>query len=599
MTSDEKIKWLGGDLFYQIFISGANKILENQKLLNRINVFPVPDSDTGTNLASTFRAVIDNARPDNSFKVTADAIALAALNGARGNSGVIFAQFLYGVSVETGNDSNMSIEKFADVISRSVDYIYKAVATPVEGTMLTVIREWAEFIYNQKERIDDFSKLFRHSYQVALKSLAETTGKLKALSLANVVDAGAKGFVLFLEGIIEGFKKAFNQQEILASRAEIELTSLDHIDNEELNFRYCSEALIRSSFIDRSKLTETVRGMGDSLVIAGSEKMMRLHIHTDHPHLLFEKLRDFGTISYQKADDMKKQHEAVYNRKYKIALVTDSTCDLPVELIEHYQIYVVPLNIHFGDNQYLDKITIQPDQFYRMVETDKQFPSTSQPNEASFNNLFSHLASTYDSIIAVHLSGKFSGTMRSSIRAAERISKETGKKIGVINSNHVSGSLGLLTLRIAQAIESGIDHDEIINMAESWKLKTKIFVSVKNLKNMIRGGRVSKMKGFIGNLLNMKPIISLDKEGGSVLFDKAFSQKGNMKKVIQHIRNVIDENPVRNYVILHADAFDNTELFNKQMQQLTGMSPLSVINISPVVGLNAGKGSVAIALMTE
>ena len=599
MAAEEKITLLNGRLFYQIFISGANKILENQKLLNQINVFPVPDSDTGTNLASTFRAVIDNARPDNSFKVTADAIAIAALNGARGNSGVIFAQFLYGVSREVGNDSNLTIEGFANAISRSVDYMYKAVAVPVEGTMLTVIREWAEFIYNSRERIDDFKNLFKHSYDIALTSLADTTKKLKVLSLANVVDAGAKGFVLFLEGLIDGLRKTVLHEEIIASHADIELSGLEHIEHGDFNFRYCSEALIRSSNIDHTALSNTVKNMGDSLVIAGSEKMVRLHIHTDHPHILFEKLREFGNISYQKADDMKKQHEAVYHRKYKIALVTDSTCDLPQEIFEEYQIHMIPLNIHFGETQYLDKITIQPDQFFRLVETDKQFPSTSQPNEVSFANLYSHLASNYDSIIAVHLSGRFSGTLKSSQNAATRISREMGKKISVINSHHVSGSLGLLTFRIAQAIKDGMNHDDIVIMAETWRQKAKIFVSVKSLKNMIRGGRVSKMKGFIGNLLNMKPIVSLDDEGGSVLFDKAFSQKRNMKKVMQHIQNFLGQNTVREYFILHADAPDNADLFLSGMEKLTGKPPLSVINISPVVGLHAGKGTVAIALMAE
>ena len=155
MTSQDKITVLGGKLYYHLFLSGANKILENQKALNKINVFPVPDADTGNNLASTFRSIIDNAIPDHSFKNTAGAIAIAALNGARGNSGVIFAQFLYGVSVESQNSEELTIDSFADAIKRSVSYIYEAVSNPVEGTMLTVIREWADFIYSQKGKIDD------------------------------------------------------------------------------------------------------------------------------------------------------------------------------------------------------------------------------------------------------------------------------------------------------------------------------------------------------------------------------------------------------------------------------------------------------------
>jgi DegV family protein with EDD domain len=599
MGSEEKITSLNGNLYFQIFVSGANKILENQKLLNKINVFPVPDADTGTNLASTLRAVIDNARPSESYKVTANSIAVAALNGARGNSGVIFAQFLYGMSMEASDAINITIDEFVESIKRSVSYIYSAIADPVEGTMLTVIREWADFIYSQKGAIDDFKKLFKHSYEIALKSLSETTLKLKALTLANVVDAGAKGFVLFLEGIIEGFRKTLLHEEIIARHDEIDQSTMVNIKHEEFNFRFCTEAMIHGKDIDHKEVKSLVSEMGDSLVIAGSDKMVRLHIHTDQPHILLEKLRRFGKIHYQKADDMKKQQDAMYSRKWKIALVTDSTSDISDELLEKYQIFTIPLNVHFGETQYIDKVTLQPDQFYNMAQEEKFSPSTSQPNETSFLNIFSHLASHYDSVIAVHVSEKFSGTIRNARYAAERISKELGKPISVIDSRSVSGSLGLLTLRVAQAIESGMDHDEIVRKAEKWRKNTKVYVSVKTLKYMIRGGRVSRTKGFVASLFNILPIISITEEGKSELFDKAFSQKANMRKVMNHTRRFLEGKKLRDYIILHAEDMENASWFSREMEEMTGIKPVSVVSISPAVGVHAGKGTVALAIMAE
>jgi len=599
MGSEEKITTLNGNLYYQIFVSGANKILENQKLLNKINVFPVPDADTGTNLASTLRAVIDNARPNNSYHVTANSIAIAALNGARGNSGVIFAQFLYGMSIEAKNAINITIDEFVESIQRSVSYIYSAIANPVEGTMLTVIREWADFVYAQKGLIDDFKHLFKHSYEIALQSLSETTFKLKALTLANVVDAGAKGFVLFLEGIIEGFRKTLLHEAIIARHDEIDQASLGSIAHEESSYRFCTEAMIHGTNIDHKEVKSLISGMGDSLVIAGSDKMVRLHMHTDEPHILLEKLRKFGKIHYQKADDMKKQQDAMYDRKWKIALVTDSTSDLSDELMEKYQVFMVPLNVHFGETQYLDKITLKPEQFYDLVQTEKNYPSTSQPNETSFLNVYSHLASHYDSIISVHVSDKFSGTMRNARKAAERISKEFNKPISVVDSRSVSGSLGLMTLRIAQAIESGMEHNEIVTRAEEWAVNTKVYVSVKTLKYMIRGGRVSRAKGFIASLFNILPIISVTEEGKTELFDKAFSQKANMKKVMGHAKEFLKGRKIRDYIIMHADDEGNAAWFKKEMEEFTGVQPASVVNISPVVGVNAGKGTVALAIMAE
>ena len=599
MKSSDKITLLSGQLYYHLFLSGANKIFENQKYLNKINVFPVPDADTGTNLASTLRSIIDNVIPEDSFKNTAGAIAIAALNGARGNSGVIFAQFLYGVSTESEDLPEHTIDSFAEVIKRSVTHVYEAIAEPVEGTMLTVIREWADSIYSQKGKIDDFTHLFKTSHKIAIKSLKETTLKLAALKIANVVDAGAKGFVLFLEGIIEGMLKSIKNADIINKLPAVETINFELPAHGKINYRYCTEGLIKGDFIDKSELKRTAEKHGDSLVIAGSETMLRIHIHTNNPHELFQELKPFGTLSYQKADDMVKQYEIAVSRKWKIALVTDSTCDLPDELIDFYQIHRVPLNIHFGENQYLDHITIQPYQFFRMIKENKEFPTTSQPSELTFTNLYSHLASHYDSVIAIHLSGKFSGTLNNSQKAARRITQETGKEITVLDSKNVSGSLGLMTLRLAESINKEMSHREITEEFTQWIEKTKILVSVKNLKNMVRGGRVSAMKGFIANLMNVKPIVSMDAEGGSVLFDKAFSQKSNMKKVMKHARKFLEGKKVWKYLVLHAEAEDTAGWFADRMKELTGQDPVSVVNISPVIGLSAGNGTVALALMTE
>ena len=184
---------------------------------------------------------------------------------------------------------------------------------------------------------------------------------------------------------------------------------------------------------------------------------------------------------------MVRQSDVVYNRKWKIALVTDSTCDLGQELIDEYQINMLPINIHFGDNHYLDKITIQPEQFYSLLEENGYYPKSAQVNEKAFTNLYSHLASHYDSIIAIHLSEKLSGTFGSSRKAAQAISMEFKKPITVINSRNLSGALGLIMLRAARAIEEGYSHDQVVAMAESWTNKVRIFVSVRDIKYLIRG----------------------------------------------------------------------------------------------------------------
>jgi hypothetical protein len=590
---------MDGRRLYYTFIAGARKVIEHQVELNKINVFPVNDGDTGTNLASTIRAVVDSLHPHRSYKITADRIAETTLVNARGNSGIIFAQFLYGMSCETGNFKTITISQFAESVKNSIRYIYEAVANPVEGTMLTVIKDWADYIYENRFRITDFNEMFLSSLSVLNKSLIETKTKLAVLAKANVVDAGAKGFVFFVEGITD-FITNSNLKELVQVKAETGVfEKIEESIPEKPDFRFCTEALIKNSSINSKDLLSTLERFGNSIVIAGSDRMRRLHLHTDTPAELFNELRLTGTLAFQKADDMVRQSDVVYNRKWKIALVTDSTCDLSQALLDNYQVNMLPVNINFGENHYLDKVTIQPEQFYTLLKENKHYPKSSQVNEKSFVNLYSHLASHYDSVIAIHLSDKLSGTFNSSQKAAQSISKEFGKQITVINSKNLSGALGLLVLRAARAIEEGGSHDEIVQMTGKWTSDLKIFVSVRDIIYLIRGGRLSAAKGLIARLLNINPIVSIDETGKAIVFDKSFNQKANMEKVMGHVEKICRENKIWNYVVLHANNEEAAKWYAERMEAVTGLAPVSSVNISPIIGANAGIGAAAVALMCE
>jgi hypothetical protein len=338
---------------------------------------------------------------------------------------------------------------------------------------------------------------------------------------------------------------------------------------------------------------------GDSVVVAGSDRMKRLHVHTNTPADLFNELRKTGTIAFQKADDMIRQSDVVFNRKWKIALVTDSTCDLSQDLIDQYQINILPININFGENHYLDKVTILPEQFYSMLEENIDYPKSAQVNEKAFTNLYSHLASHYDSIIAVHLSDKLSGTFGSSQKAAKAISREFNKPISVINSKNLSGALGLIILRAARAIEDGCSHEKVVELAEEWVKNVKILVSVKDLKYLIRGGRLSATKGLIARFLNVNPIVSIDENGKAIVFDKSFNQKATMEKVISYVKKLTTGKQIWNYIVLHAHNDEAAQWYCDRMEEITSRKPVSVVNISPVIGANTGIGAAAVAFIPE
>ncbi|PKQ60881.1 fatty acid-binding protein DegV [Labilibaculum filiforme] len=588
---------INGKFLYYGFIAGSLQILQSQEELNQINVFPVRDKDTGTNLASTIRAVIDNIHPDKSYKKTIENIAEAALIGARGNSGIIFAQFLHGLSRETKNKQVITLQEFAESVKNSIPYMYEAISNPIEGTMLTVIREWSNFLSSKEDVAHDFKKVIVDSFSVLEKSLAETTKKLKALNKYGFVDAGAKGFVIFIQGVI-GFITNRNIRDFAVERMEtISLIHSEDIIDEELSFRYCTEAIIKEIRVSTGSLKQTLAKYGDSVVVAGSEHTCRIHVHTNHPATLFHKLKDAGTITFQKVDDMQRQQEIAGKRKWNIALVTDSTCDLSQDLIDFYQINVVPLNLNFGDKHYLDKITIQPEQFYDLLDSTPELPKTSQINERTFTNLYSHLASHYDAIISIHLTSHFSGTYANSVKAGERIQKEFKKPVHVIDSKNLSGALGLLVLKTAHYIEEGKVPEAIVKELNTDIDNARIFVSVKDLKYMIKGGRVSRPAGFIANFLGINPIISMNKEGKSLLFGKTFSQKGSLNKIFKHIEKITQGKSVWNYIVLHAHNLEGANKAEVKMFAITGKKPVSVVDISPVIGIHAGNGAISISLL--
>ncbi len=493
-----RIKYLDGKRFYLGLLAGSNAVIEKQGYLNKINVFPVADADTGINLAMTMQAILDSSRIGKTLKETLHSIADSALNGARGNSGKIFAQYLHGLSHEIPEINIMTTKHFALSAHRAVKHLYASLMNPVEGTMLTVIREWAETLEELSSKSTDFFHLITDSLTAAQKSLKETPLKLKVLADAGVVDAGASGFVIFLEGIVDYIRhgslkiSGINANSLPESKMELIHTTAPD------KYRYCAEAVLSDSSSSVQKIKETMSKFGDSLILAGGQNKLHIHIHTNEPDQLFSKLFELGKVSGSKVDDMLRQYQISHDRKYSIGIVTDTACDLPQNILDEYQISRIPFGINFGSKSYLDSLTISPERFYSLLKKDKDHPLSSQPSPAVVKHSLEYIASHFDQVIAIHISDKLSGIYQtSSIQAA----KIGSNKIATINSHHLSVSEGLVTLRVARAVAEGMKYEEIIHKTEQWISKTKIYTDINTLKYMVRGGRVKPLTEMIAALL--------------------------------------------------------------------------------------------------
>jgi DegV family protein with EDD domain len=593
------MKELDGYKYYDSLTSGALTLLGNQEELNRINVFPVPDGDTGTNLASTMKAILEISRRHQSISESAKSIADAALIGARGNSGAIFAQFFHGLRTEIGNRTSISTAEIPNVFKKAVEYAYKAVLEPVEGTVLTILKVWSNSFYDEFQKAKDFLNSFKSAYYNSLEALDKTPEQLAVLKESNVVDAGGKGFLIFLEGVLYYLKTGVKPAiESFNNNPDNIIFEEKHVHEKDITYRYCTEALINIDEKNIKTLKKITASLGDSVVIANNDQKMRIHLHTNDPAEFFYRIKDYGDIVQQKVDDMKMQYQISNERKYPIALVTDSSCDIPDMLIDKYQIQMVPLQLNFGPVSYLDKLTIKPEQFYKMLNHTTYYPTSSQPNIRKFQNLYSFLMSHYDQLIAIHISSRLSGTFNLSQNAAEHY-LNGNKKLTIIDSKQDSGAQGLIVEEAAEMIEKGLTYDEIVNRLSELIPKTKILVSVKTLDGMVKGGRVSPVKGLLAKLMNLKPVISLDSEGSSELYGKGFSDRSNRKVIFNLFREMHERKGIKRYCITHANNLKEAEMYEEIARAITGKDADYIYNLSPVIGAHSGIGAVAISYITN
>lgn len=588
-----KIAYLDAKRFYRGIIAGGMEVIRHQAYLNKINVFPVADADTGINLAGTMQAIKEGSRPGRTLKETLGSVAESALMGARGNSGIIFAQYLHGLSVELPEQGMLTAKHFAESAQRAVKLLYKSIMNPVEGTMLTVIREWADSLGTPSEKSADFLHLLTHSLGEAKRSLEATPSKLKALAEAGVVDAGASGFVYFLEGVVNYIHKGSLRDLGGTNHPEQTIPQTLVHSTAPGEYRYCFELILQDCSLGMDSLREKLAPWGDSIILAGSQSKLHVHIHCNKPDIVYQSMLLAGRVKSVKVDDMLRQYQVSNTEHSSIGIISDSACDLPAELLDKYRIGRIPFGISFGEQQFLDGITITPDAFYRKLLKDAKHPLSSQPSPKQVGDLLDFYTKHHDHCFGIFISEHLSGVYSTALSLAANF--PVGK-LSIVNSRQLSVSQGLVTLRFARAVEAGLSREEIAAQSEAWIANTKIYTDINTLRYMVRGGRVKPLTGMLAALLNLKPIVSLDASGKAKAMGKSFSRRSNMKKIVQLIRSEMADKQVWEYAIVHAMAPDRATRYAELLTQLIGKKPAYIMPLAPVVGVHNGIGAVGIGV---
>lgn len=579
------------------FASGAEEVAAHKKFLNDINVFPVADGDTGTNLSTTLRAMVEKPARAQSFAGMLQGISKSGLESARGNSGIIFASFVNGIALECQPAEAVDVREFSSIAYRAVKHLYEAVDHPVEGTLMSVIRDWASFLESNKDRFTGFRELFSSAYQSAFISLEKTKEQLQVLKKHNVVDSGAAGFVRFLQGI----NLTFSRQRSVEMKEDTQ--SLPVITGEEETaFRYCVEALVDiSDYHDRSHaaLTEKIKHelihLGDSLIVNHLDGRLKVHIHTNNPELVMERLAQYGPFIEQKADDMALQNRLRSLTPGGIGLLTDSIADIPDDYKLAHVISTLPMGVMIDGSAYLDKFTIQLEQLFPRMGQKEGYPTSSQPEPGRIQAMLSALTEQFDSLIVLSVSDRLSGTYQALVKAASVIAPD--KKITLIDTKLNSGAQGLLVRAAAEMIAEGQAHEQIVKRIEEMIPRTKIYVCLNTLVYAVRGGRVPDTIGKVGIKLGLRPIMTLDSSGNGAAFGVAFSQAGLTKKILGLVQKTKQRKGIQAYSIVHGGNLALAREYAEKITRITGTEPSFITEISSAVALHAGPGTVAVCLV--
>ena len=604
-----QIRYLDGPRLRRSLIAACDYAQGYREELNRINVFPVPDGDTGTNLALTVRAIADHLRAGDARGVAevAHEAAQAAVLGARGNCGMILSHFLLGFADDLSGLERIDTGRFATALNAGAVNLQEALETPVEGTILTVMRDTAEAAAASGD--PDFAPLLELLLQEARGSLARTPDLLPVLKKAGVVDAGAKGFVSLLEGVL-----LFMNGDPLVSLASEAAQTDDaaavaraEYPGEEEQYRFCTEALVRGEGLPtQGDAREVLRELGDSLIVIRSDDVLKVHVHTDEPEQVFTYLRGVGNLVTHKAEDMRAQHAAMERAadghiqlaRRPVTVVTDSAADLPEEVVRAHGIHVTPLVLVDGDRTYRDGVDISAEEFHLRLASDAELPTTSQPAPADFLDTFGRAAEEGEAVVGVLAGSSLSGTFRSGEAAASRFH---GAPVCLADSLGASLLQGLLVLKACELAELAWAPSDIVKEIDRIRTQSGILFTVDTFDRLIASGRIRRGPAFLGRVFGIKPILQLSVTGKVEPVGKALGMDRAGDELMKLLRQRIPTGVEKvRFGVVHVGAPDVVGPATARLRAEYGDHvEILTAPVTPVIATHLGTGAWGVAYVVE
>ncbi len=495
---------------------------------------------------------------------------------------MIFSQFILEFAKRVENKAKLTAREFTQAMRGAIEATYEALEKPREGTILTVIKEAALEAERARRKTDNLVEVLERALERARKALEETPKYLSELKKAGVVDAGGLGFVLFLEGMLDYLKDGKLE---VPGEVGVEIDDKHREAEYRGEHRYCTEAIVEGEGLESKKLRKILAALGGSLVVIGAGKLFHIHIHTNWPHRVLELLRQRGRILKEKVDDLFAMAKL---EEQKVAVIVDSTCDLPPELLREKRITVVPVKVIADGVSYDDGIDISRERVLHLLRSGNAFLTTSQPSPNDFMRAFEDTSMWAKALLVITLSSALSGTIRSAEIAARAFDRVP---VRIVDSKSTSLGLGLLALHAAEKAQEGWELKELAEYVESLVPQIHFFFTLDTFKYVIKSGRVSKLQGKLADFLGVRPILTLDSEGRIAKYSKVLGKRKVLPKIKEALRKVIKPGRLYDFGIAHLDVPEIAGELEEYIAENFRARLILKSTLTPALGLHAGPKS--------
>jgi DegV family protein with EDD domain len=536
----------------RMFLLSYERIEKNKEEINKINVFPVPDQDTGTNLAKTLEGIKKEIE-GKEFK-DLEEISKVALDGAlisaQGNAGVIYTGFLAGFLPKL-NKNPVDAKKLAEAFEEGRKRAWKSMANPKGGTILDVIDAAAETFKKEAEKEKDIVKIFEKVIEKAKEALLATREKMEIFKKANVVDAGGLGFLMILESYLDALKPEGKKEE-KKERPSEEIRRFVQV----LTNRFEVVALVLDPKFGEERVREKLKRLGNCLDIVKVENKMKVHIHTDYPDEVRDVLRKIGRIENLRIEDMAKEIVGEPSvRKVSIGIVTEDVASILPKILERYQIELAKTKFDWPE---LEKI--EGENIYQKIKKAYEMrietrPRTSQAMPKDYFDAYKKQLQRFDKVLCLTLTSKISGCYNSAIQAREMLEEKERERVFVFDTLNGAAGEALFVLRAIELIQEQREIEEIIEELKKLILKTQTYVIFADPKGIEFIGRITKSQAnWIRRMKKMgiQPVMKIKNgiltKGGMVfakdepeaLFKKIKKESEKDRKSGKKIRVVIN-----------------------------------------------------------